>query len=657
MVRTGSARRFWTLASVLTLVLSAVTLPGAGGAARVEQHGYSVPPGPESESEPQRREAHARLMAERPSNLDERPLTITVSMEERAALGVNEPGTKKLRVGTVRGLNASIRFDDLSPADLRGRRVRPHGVLQGTEDGGLVWTASVRSEGAAALQFRIYGFFLPPRAELWVYNAAGETHGPYTWAGPDGTREFWTHSVSGAEAFVQLRMRGPVTQGDLRRLGFVIADVAHVDDASLRGGGPGASSAAGFCSFNASCVESGECAGSEWNNARNAVAHIRFVSGGWVYICSGGLVASSGSPGPYFLTANHCISRSREASSMEAYFRYRSTTGCSASPTGCSGPGSSPRTLGATIVSTNRTSDYTLLRLSQAAPSGSYFLGWSTTAVANTHNTALYRLSHPAGAPQAYSTHSVDTSKGTCTSWPRGSWIYSRDTFGATEGGSSGSPVLNSGAQIVGQLSGACGFNVSDNCDRESNATVDGAFASYYSAVAPYLGPASSNQPPTAAFTYSCDELACDFDGRASFDADGTIASYSWNFGDSGIASGAQTNHTFAPGTYTVTLQVTDDDGDTGTTSQSITVSQAPPSGISLTASGYKVKGLQKASLTWSGATPSVDIYRDGVSLVTLTTGATTYTDNIDRKGAGSYVYQICNAATSVCSPMVTVAF
>lgn len=653
MVGTGSARRFWTLASVLTLVLSAVTLPGAGSSAQVEQHGYSVQSGPESDSK--RRAAHAQLTAERPSNVGERPVTIVVSAEERAALGVNEPGTKKLRVGTVKSLNASIRFDDLSPADLRGRRARTHGVLQGTDDGGLVWTASVRSEGAAALQFRIYGFFLPTRAELWVYNAAGETHGPYTWAGPDGTREFWTHSVSGAEAFVQLRMRGPVSQGDLRRLGFVIADVAHVDGASLRGRGPGAAPAAGFCSYNASCVRSGECAVGDWDNARNAIAHIRFVSGGWVYICSGGLVASSGSAGPYFLTANHCISRSREASSMQAYFSYRAS-GCSESPDECGGPGSSPSTRGATIVSTNRTGDYTLLRLSETPPNESFYLGWSTAPVASADGTALYRFSHPSGAPQAYSTHAVDTTAVTCNSWPRGSWIYSRDTFGATEGGSSGSPVLNEAGLIVGQLSGACGFNVGDNCDRESNATVDGAFANYYPAVAPYLGPASSNQPPTAAFTYSCDELTCDFDGRSSFDGDGTITSYSWNFGDSGSGTGAQTNHTFAPGTYTVTLQVTDDDGATDSASQSITVSQAPPSGISMTASGYKVKGLQKVDLVWSGASSSVDVFRDGVLRATLT-GATGYTDNIDRKGGGSYVYQVCNSGTTVCSPTVTVSF
>jgi hypothetical protein len=40
------------------------------------------------------------------------------------------------------------------------------------------------------------------------------------------------------------------------------------------------------------------------------------------------------------------------------------------------------------------------------------------------------------------------------------------------------------------------------------------------------------NRLPTAAFTSSCTALACAFDGGASADADGSIASYAWQFGD-----------------------------------------------------------------------------------------------------------------------------
>ena len=99
---------------------------------------------------------------------------------------------------------------------------------------------------------------------------------------------------------------------------------------------------------------------------------------------------------------------------------------------------------------------------------------------------------HPAGSPQAYSEHLVDTGRATCTTWPRGNWIYSSDTFGGTEGGSSGSPVLNSAGQVVGQLSGGCGFNVSDICDSVQNATVDGAFAAYFPDIAQFLDPDAS---------------------------------------------------------------------------------------------------------------------------------------------------------------------
>jgi hypothetical protein len=141
---------------------------------------------------------------------------------------------------------------------------------------------------------------------------------------------------------------------------------------------------------------------------------------------------------------------------------------------------------------TNTTSDFSLLRLSETPPSGSVLLGWTTTAVATTNNFELYRISHPQGAPQAFSKHSVDTSAGTCSGLPRGDWIYSRDQIGATEGGSSGSVVCNASGQVVGQLTGACGYNVNDPCDSTSNATVDGAFAAYYSQVSPYLDPGTT---------------------------------------------------------------------------------------------------------------------------------------------------------------------
>jgi hypothetical protein len=64
------------------------------------------------------------------------------------------------------------------------------------------------------------------------------------------------------------------------------------------------------------------------------------------------------------------------------------------------------------------------------------------------------------------------------------------------------------------------------------------------------------NMPPTASFTSSCTNLSCDFNAAASTDADGTIASYAWDFGDGTPAgSGVSPSHTYATAnTYTVQL-------------------------------------------------------------------------------------------------------
>src|SRR5216117_548773 len=90
----------------------------------------------------------------------------------------------------------------------------------------------------------------------------------------------------------------------------------------------------------------------------------------------------------------------------------------------------------------------------------------------------------------------------------------------------------------------------------------------------------AANQPPVVGFTPSCSALTCTFTSTSS-DPDGSIAGYSWNFGDGSPAVTTQNaSHTYAAGgSYTVTLQVTDNQGATNSSSQSVTVTAAnqPP--------------------------------------------------------------------------------
>ncbi len=81
------------------------------------------------------------------------------------------------------------------------------------------------------------------------------------------------------------------------------------------------------------------------------------------------------------------------------------------------------------------------------------------------------------------------------------------------------------------------------------------------------------NAPPVAWYTPACVGLSCSFNASGSWDPDGTIASYAWNFGDGTTGSGATASRTYvAGGTYTVQLTVTDNDGATTTWTQSVTV-------------------------------------------------------------------------------------
>ncbi|MBI4719189.1 MAG: trypsin-like peptidase domain-containing protein [Planctomycetes bacterium] len=433
------------------------------------------------------------LDTERPADVLGRPIQARISQEELLAIEQPEPvNGAPLKVGTVVSLGADrIDISGVAPleAAAAGRAIAG-GTFSPTADGGFVWAASVGSEYAGGVRLHIENLSLPANAELYFYNGSGEAYGPYTGAGPEGTGEFWTPSVLGRQGVLQMRFQAPVTDEDLADVSLTVNEVGHISRSFFGFG----NEQVGTCGINADCVVNTNCANDPIvANAELAVAKMLWISGAFIYTCTGGLLADTvpSSQIPYFLTANHCLSKSN--SNLEAFFQYQAACGSTANCTGTwddPPPGSyAGKTVGATVKASNRKGDFTLLQLNQNPPAGSYFLGWTSTAVANSNGTLLYRVSHPSGAPQSYSRHSVSTSAPTCTGWPRGERIYSRDQEGATEGGSSGSPVINAAGQVVGQLSGACGTNLNDVCDSVRNATVDGAFAYYWSKVQPYLSP------------------------------------------------------------------------------------------------------------------------------------------------------------------------
>jgi len=108
-------------------------------------------------------------------------------------------------------------------------------------------------------------------------------------------------------------------------------------------------------------------------------------------------------------------------------------------------------------------------------------------------------------------------------------------------------------------------------------------------AVAAAVGTLAANEPPTAVAdakpVSGFAPLEVTFDAGASFDRDGSVVQYSWDFGDGTSGVGVRTSHTYSsPGTYTAKLTVTDNRGATGSCTIAITVSPPPLHDVAVTA-------------------------------------------------------------------------
>ena len=134
-------------------------------------------------------------------------------------------------------------------------------------------------------------------------------------------------------------------------------------------------------------------------------------------------------------------------------------------------------------------------------------------------------------------------------------------------------------------------------------------------------GGPSPNNPPTAAFSTDCIDLACTFDASSSSDSDGSVVAYAWDFGDGNSNNGQTVNHAFATeGTYTVTLTVTDDDDASDSASQGINVSVAGPSStMSVSNVSTGTQGAGRGQKRATATITVVDNNGNPVSDVTVT--------------------------------------
>ncbi|WP_018350561.1 collagenase [Longispora albida] len=167
----------------------------------------------------------------------------------------------------------------------------------------------------------------------------------------------------------------------------------------------------------------------------------------------------------------------------------------------------------------------------------------------------------------------------------------------------------------------------------------DADFASWLAACASG-GCTNTNKAPVAAFDAATSGLTVTLTDKSA-DADGTIASRSWNFGDGQTSAAASPSHSYAAaGSYTITLTVTDDKGLSATATKTVTVAGLPQCGaVDIRELGkncqrngfsankgdlvyfyvYLPAGVTTLTVTTSGGTGNADLYYNSGAWATRT--------------------------------------
>jgi PKD repeat protein len=84
------------------------------------------------------------------------------------------------------------------------------------------------------------------------------------------------------------------------------------------------------------------------------------------------------------------------------------------------------------------------------------------------------------------------------------------------------------------------------------------------------------HNPPVAEFTYTINYHTILVDASSSYDMEGTIESYLWDWGDGSIGDGVTATHTYLRGSYTLTLTVVNNWGLTDTMSAFLVIDGVP---------------------------------------------------------------------------------
>ena len=146
------------------------------------------------------------------------------------------------------------------------------------------------------------------------------------------------------------------------------------------------------------------------------------------------------------------------------------------------------------------------------------------------------------------------------------------------------------------------------------------------------------NVAPTAVFTASVNDLSVEYTD-ASTDSDGSVVSWSWDFGDGNTSTTQSPTHAYgAYGIYTVTLTVTDDQGATGSATQDVNVADPNAVGPFVEEGGMVVMEAEnfltnepRSDHEWIASTDHADFSGASAMVTTPNTGTNLKKSSVGR--------------------------
>lgn len=370
------------------------------------------------------------------------------------------------------GLNKTLRIGADIPVSIN---LFNSGAWTELSNGDRLWKLNVKSRGAYFMRAIFDLYSLPQGGELFIYNNdKTDKIGPYTSTENSETGILGTWIINGDDFW--LEYYEPANVSGLGRLSIEKITHGYVDiNASSKVGNLNDSFA---CNVDVLCDPNfNSSSGKNWTNARNnhinSVARLLISTSRGTGFCSGSMVNNTNEDGtPYFLTANHCLGLESDnakqpdgaganfdaIASVSFGFQWFTNTPQCASNSNTSGPSQPTRVLsGGQLRANNDDSDFALFLIDQTPPEewDIFYSGWNNSTTA--FPTTQLSIHHPSGDIMKLARNDETATKrgfnfngnSNTQVWFIDDWEY-----GVTEGGSSGSMLLNQNDQIIGVLSG-----------------------------------------------------------------------------------------------------------------------------------------------------------------------------------------------------------